>query len=325
MTPLLKEIGEEGVWKIVQPFIAQSPQMLVGFGDDTAAVSWPVRAVALLTSDMLVEGIHFRRDLISWRDLGHKAIAVNVSDVAAMGGHPTHALISIGLPPEFDSADLKALYQGMAAEAKRHGAVLAGGDTVRSRDVVISVALLGQAHAGAQMALRSNGRAGQTLYVTGTLGDSAAGLALLTRKKYAKFLNESWAKTLIRRHRRPTARLNIAQALVSQSRHLAMIDLSDSLEQSFRLLAEASRVTVKVDANELPLSRALLRFSEATGEDPLKYAVRGGEDYELLFATQTPIPTQSNRVNVTAIGQLIKGPPIVAGLPEISGEGFRHF
>ena len=316
----LRAIGEEGAWKIMQPYVAASgiSGVLTGFGDDAASVVAAANEQLLLTTDMLVEGVHFLREIISWKDLGHKAIAVNVSDIAAMGGRPTYALVSIGLPAEFAASDLKAFYQGMAAEVKAAGAVLCGGDTVRSANVVINITLLGTAPARRKLPLRSDCHPGQNLYATGTLGDSAAGLALLTHPEWQKLRNENWANRLVKAHIRPSARLKAGQALAAAFKDLAMIDISDGLVHECRLLASASEVTIDLHVPNLPLSNALHAFARTTGEDAFQYACAGGEDYELLFSTKAA----PNKVNdllkslktgtaATKIGTIIEGTPKV--------------
>lgn len=320
--PKLREIGEEGAWRAMKPFVASSGRngVVVGFGDDTAAVEIPPGSRMLMTSDMLVEGVHFRPEFTSWRDLGRKAIAVNVSDIASMGGSPAHALVSIGLPPEFGVNDLKALYRGMASEAARHGAALVGGDTVRASEVVINVALTGFVPRKQSLALRSNCRNGQTLYLSGPVGDSAAGLALLASRRLHKHLGEPWARKLIRRHRLPVPRLELGQQLASTCGDLAMIDVSDALEREFRLLADASSATLEIDVERIPLSPALKRFCEVTHQDPLAYALGGGEDYELLFSTRHPVS------GATAIGRVIEGQSAVSfSRPIPPLQPFEHF
>ena len=334
--PLLREIGEAGALRALRPFVARTGGSLAaGFGDDTAAIRIPgCKDLLLFTADMLVEGVHFLPGPGDWTAVGRKALAVNLSDVAAMGGRPAEALVSIGLPPEFAKADLAALYRGLAYEARRAGARLVGGDTVRAERPTIHVALLGWAARGRPLPLRSRCRPGQGLYLTGTAGDSAAGLALLRDKNLAPLRAEPWAKSLCRRHLLPTARLAAGQALAQAFDDLAMIDVSDDVERECRLLAEASGAALALNVSALPLSAALRRFAAATGQDPRAYALNGGEDFELLFATKASLAEirarfarKSVRLRVARVGEIRSGPPAVElqGGPSGGPSPFEHF
>ncbi|MCX7012688.1 MAG: thiamine-phosphate kinase [Candidatus Sumerlaeota bacterium] len=333
----LRALGEDGALASIERFMAPAGgSIVVGMGDDAAAVRIPGSDELLLaTADMLVEGVHFLTEWGDWRAIGRKAMAVNLSDVAAMGGRPAEALVSIGLPPDFAEADWKALYRGLATEARRAGVLLVGGDTVRADHPTISVTVLGRADGNRPLPLRSHCRPGQSLYVTGTLGDSAAGLALLCEKGLGCFRAEPWARTLVNRHLLPTPRLAAGLALAQALEDLAMIDVSDDLARECRLLAEASKASVCVDADALPLSRALRRFAAATGRDARAHALHGGEDFELLFATGAPLEAihrvlkrRAIRLPVARIGDIGKGPAghvEVRQAPSGTLKPFEHF
>ncbi len=287
MAQTLHDIGEQGAWRVMQPFLLPSRKGLLSFGDDTAVTEVPAGQRLLWTSDMLVEGVHFLPEFISWSDLGHKAMAVNLSDMAAMGGEPLHALVSIGLPDSFEVANLRALYRGMATELNKFGAGIIGGDTVRSPQVVINVSLSGLTPQNRALPLRSRCRAGQNLYVTGAVGDSGAGLALLLNAKWKQHRESAWGRALIARHHRPQPRVQAGAALSAALKDLAMIDVSDGVAHECELLSASSQAVIELEAEALPISRALRQFAEATREDEVSYALGGGEDYELLFATKT--------------------------------------
>ncbi|MHA1573360.1 MAG: thiamine-phosphate kinase [Alphaproteobacteria bacterium] len=336
----LGDLGEAGALEALKPFVAASGKgnVLVGFGDDAAVVrAGPRAGHLLLTTDLLVEGVHFVANRTDWRALGRKAIAVNASDIAAMGGRPAEALVSIGAPSEWPLVNLKALYRGLAYEARRFGAALVGGDTVRAQALTINVALLGRTEPGRKPALRSECRAGQNLYLTGTAGDSAAGLRVLVERRLARFRSQSWAKTLIRRHNLPTARVEAGCALTGAFKDLAMIDVSDGVSHEADLLTRASGAAIELDARALPLSPALCRFGREARQPTVAYALHGGEDYELLFATQAALADvraclkrHDVRLRVTQIGRVASGPRATPRLdilnaPEGGPGEFEHF
>jgi thiamine-monophosphate kinase len=237
----------------------------------------------LLTTDLLTEGIHFDTATASWRDIGYKAAVSNFSDIAAMGGRARHVVVSIALPPDMDQDAVFALYAGLAEACRRAGAVLVGGDTSASRGgLFISLAVTGVVRSG--RALRRDGaRAGNDLYVTGTLGDAAAGLALLRR---SVFVRPAHRHILIGRHLRPSARLDIGQRLVRNRLATAAIDLSDGLSGDVRHVCRASGVGVEIELDALPVSAATRAYAAAAGLRPAELALAGGEDYELLFTAR---------------------------------------
>jgi thiamine-monophosphate kinase len=229
----------------------------------------------------MIEGVHFRHAWTGPRDLGHKALAVNLSDLAAMGCRPLAAFLALSVPPSVRLADLRAFFMGLRAEGRRWGCPLAGGDLTRAPQWVIALTVLGTPAHGGRTARRAAARPGQTLYVTGWPGESGAGLAALGRGLSAP--------RLIARHRRPTPRLPEAAALTRACPDLAMLDVSDGLWNDAAQLAEASGVRIELDGDRLPLSPPLRRFAEGQKADPRDFVLFGGEDYELLFATAKPL------------------------------------
>jgi thiamine-monophosphate kinase len=205
-----------------------------------------------------------------------------------MGGRPTAAVVGLGAPAGFQVKRLEALFRAIEQACRRWGMDLVGGDTVRSERFVLAVAVLGTFGAPAErLPLRSRVQPGQNLYVTGMLGDSAAGLTVLLASSDSPECNLPAAvrRTLVDRHRRPAPRLEEGHRLVGAFDDLAMIDLSDDLLKSLDLLREASGAGAAIRLDRLPLSAALRRFARAAGCDPVEMAVCGGEDFELLFAT----------------------------------------
>ena len=246
---------------------------VVGVGDDAAA--WRVDGVQAATTDTMVEGVHFRAATASWQDVGWKAWASNVSDIAAMGGAPVAGLVTLGLPADLDARAVDALYDGMLEACAVYGTALAGGDIVGSPVAFVSVAMTGLCRAAPLT--RSAARPGDALAVTGPLGASRGGLLLL---ESGEPLSTPARQALALAHRRPSARTDAVAALLRSGVRCAM-DLSDGLAADLPKLAKASGVAAQVNAARVPVHDALR--SEFCA-DALRLALCGGEDYELLFA-----------------------------------------
>lgn len=260
---------------------ADAPGVLVGPGDDAAVVQ-PSDAAQILTTDMLVEGVHFDRETISPPDLGAKAIVVNVSDIAAMGGSPRYALVAIGLPDAVPAPWVVELYGGMLAACEEYALSLVGGDTNRAGAVVVAVTVVGEVAPGREVT-RSGARPGDLIVVTGSLGAAAGGLALSRQRssKLAEDLSAPWSRDLLEALHRPVARLGEGQTL-AQAGVTAMMDLSDGLARDLHRLCAESGVGARIELARVPVAPALREAADALGIDALELAVSGGEDYELL-------------------------------------------
>jgi thiamine-monophosphate kinase len=268
-----------------QAFGRTGSAVVRGIGDDAAVLAPPKGRQLVLTTDLLVEGVHFDLRTASVEDIGYKAAIANLSDIAAMGARPEYALVSIALPASWTASRVFRLYHGIMAACRAHRVALIGGDTSSSPDrLFLNLTLTGSVPAGAAL-LRSGARVGDLLYVTGTLGDSLAGLRLLSRgeRSAAPRLPPRSRRLLIAWHRRPSAQAALGQILSSHRLASAAIDLSDGLSGDLRHLCEQSRVGAEVDASALPLSPALRAYARAFDCDPVALALQGGEDYELLF------------------------------------------
>ena len=262
------------------PIAARSSDAVaVGIGDDAAVWRPVANESVLVTSDSLIDTIHFRTDWTSWEDLGWKSLAVNISDIAAMGGTPALATVSLALTGNELVSDLEALYRGMGAIAMREGVVLAGGDIVRTpHDFGIHVTVLGQTRNGVAL-LRSGARPGDLIAVTGTLGAAAAGLELLQLPSNDSRLQASTAPLLIEAHTRPQPRVQ-AGRLALEYGATAGMDLSDGLFGDLPKILVASGVDAMVDLDAIPVAAAVRALFP---ERWLDLATRGGEDYELLL------------------------------------------
>jgi thiamine-monophosphate kinase len=281
----------------------------IGIGDDAAL--WEPRPGfrEVLTTDALIEGVHFRHSTTSWIDLGWKALAENVSDIAAMGARPTRAFVTLGLRPDTRVSDLEDLYRGMAELAAAYRFGIAGGDTVSSPVTMLSITVIGELEG--EGLRRAAGRPGDLLVVTGPLGGSAGGLALLEQGLESS--DDPDARALIELHRRPYPRVQEGWILAQKGVRCGM-DLSDGLLGDAGKLAYASGLSAVIDLHLLPTPPALVR---RFGEDAARMmALAGGEDYELLIAispgSKAAIQRQLSHGGIfmpTVVGRLKAGPP----------------
>ena len=309
----VSDLGEFGLIErlaaalAARPGVASSERLAAGIGDDAAVwLNDPRAAFATIaTTDTLVADVHFLPDATPWADVGWKAIAVNVSDIAAMGGEPEFALVTLGLPGGADVEQLDELYSGVADACEAYGFVVAGGDVVRAESMFITVALSGRAEldaSGKPLALRRDAaHAGDAVAVTGCLGGAAGGLRALQDG-----LAESESvRALIMRQRRPQARLAAGSAALAAGIRCA-IDISDGLLQDLGHICRASALGAVLRSDDLPIDPALADVFEP--EQALQFAAAGGEDYELLFTggrEQIAELTRQADMPVTIIGEMV--------------------
>ena len=275
--------SEFGLIRLLQAQTARPDrQVFKGIGDDTAILKTSATEWTLMTTDLLAEGVHFDPATSSFEAIGYRAAIANLSDIAAMGGTPRFMLVAIAIPSTCSTAQIRRLYRGMMQAATPYRVCLVGGDTSASKQgLFLSITLTGVVKP-AQALLRSGARVGDRLYVTGTLGDSHAGLELLTSRRRPD-LPPAHARFLLARHHHPSARIAEGQWLVKHGLAGAAIDLSDGLTGDLRHLCEASAVGAEIIAGSLPLSSACRAYAMARRLDARQIALQGGEDYELLF------------------------------------------
>jgi len=325
----LAERGEFGIIAELKQRCAGSPELLTGIGDDCAVIVPPPGERLLVTSDLLAEGIHFRRDWTDLRSLGRKCASVNLSDLAAMGATPRFLFLALSLPADLDTDGLDAFFAGFLSACSDHGAVLAGGDTCASAaGLTVSVTALGSAPPD-HVVLRGGAIPGDGLYVSGTLGDSSLALQQL-------FAGQAPDPFLRQRHLDPTPRVALGRALGRSGLASAMIDLSDGLLADLGHLLAASGVGARIDTDRLPLSPP---FSSGIATLPglADLALTGGEDYELLFSAPATAEAtlqalaEEARTPVTRIGRILPG---TDGLQLFSADqprplpekpGYKHF
>lgn len=265
-------MGEFGLIDAVTARLPSSPDVLVGPGDDAAVVLFgDGRTVA--STDVLVEGRHFRRDWSSATDVGHKAAAASLADIAAMGARTTALLVGLGVPPDLPAAWALELADGLREECELVGAVVVGGDVVRSDRIVVSVTALGNLD-GREPVLRSGARPGDVVALSGRLGYAAAGLSVLSRGFRSP-------RRLVEAHRRPIPPYD-SGPLAATAQATSMIDVSDGLVADLAHVAHASDVVINIDSALLPIGDSLVDAAAAFTLDPLTWILTGGEDHALV-------------------------------------------
>jgi thiamine-monophosphate kinase len=317
--PAVSDLGEHALIERIRARLPSAPGfVVVGIGDDAAVLEPERNALEVMTTDCLVEGVHFNFAFASPSDVGHKALAVNLSDIAAMGASPRVALLSLILPAAWPVPSLDALIESMAALAARSKVSIVGGNIARSPGpLVVDVTLVGSVHRR-RVLTRSGARAGDDLYVTGSLGGAALGLRVLTA-------NPHDTSPAAQRHRKPEPRLRFGSLLGRNRVARACVDLSDGLADGVRQIGNASAVGAVIDARSVPLEPG------ATLQD----ALSGGEDYELLFAVSPKLRRRLDGIRrltkdlaVSRIGRLTSDRAFLLeepGKTDTLPRGFVHF
>ncbi|HTP05771.1 MAG TPA: thiamine-phosphate kinase [Nitrospirota bacterium] len=331
----ISDLGEFGLIRNIQRLsLRKSSSALIGIGDDAAALKVSSSKTLLVTTDMLLEKIHFDFSFTDFHSLGWKSAAANLSDIAAMGGVPRYCLTSIGIPDHVSVEQIRDFYRGFHSLMKTHKTVLVGGDTCHSaKGMVISITVLGEVDKR-NLLSRAGAKPGDRVFVTGTLGDSAAGLEIL--KKRAKgqggMIKGAEARPLIAKHIRPVPRVAAGRAIARSRCASAMIDISDGLSSDLAHICEQSGVGAEIHSDRIPISPALMKLSAGLTMPALCYALSGGEDYELLF-TVPPRKIkmlQSLRIPVTEIGSVKRGKALTlvedTGIKKtLQATGYDHF
>jgi len=331
----LKSIGEFGfIKKISRGCLIRPDHIIKSIGDDAAAFTIEPGLVSLITTDLLVERIHFLRKSISGFDLGYKSLAVNLSDIAAMGGNAREAFISIAIPENCPLEYLEALYDGIKSLAARFDVNILGGDTTSSKeDLIINIAVQGTVDR-AQMLCRDAACPGDIIVSSGYLGDSRAGLHLILNNLPT---DTGDFQALYRAHVLPEPHLDEGLFLASQSGTHAGIDSSDGLSSDLGHIAEESQVGATLYSDKIPVSEALIKFCGKFDFDPVEYALSGGEDYTLL-CTIAPESAEETAAKFQAefkrplflIGEIIDKSGLTMTYPDGSSKpialtGWNHF
>jgi len=312
----------------------RAPHIIIGIGDDAAVIEPERGSAQVVTTDALIEHIHFRRDWTPASAIGHKALAVNLSDLAAMGATPRASLLSLAMPADFPLDDFDALVEGFARLATASGSVLIGGNLTRSPGpLMVDATVLG--HVRRRRVLRRDAaRAGDEFYVTGAPGSAAVGLAVLQSGTPRDGLDAALDACVLR-YERPDARWRAASVVARSGASVAAMDLSDGLADAARQMADASRVGVVIDRALLPISTGVTTWASRSGRSAPDIVLAGGEDYELAFAVR---PRQRRRflaamrrspdLPVTRVGRFVAEPGAWLesdGVRTPLPSGFSHF
>jgi thiamine-monophosphate kinase len=330
----VSELGEFGLIDLLAKMVSGSQsnqfaphqKLVIGIGDDAAA--WQGDAsTQLATVDSLIQDVHFSLSTISWKELGWKSLAINLSDIAAMGGVPRYALVSLALPEDTEVGDVTTFYEGMIGLAQKFRVAIVGGDTCKSPVVSITVTVLGNS-TNKHILTRSTAKLGDNVAVTGYLGSAAAGLQMLTNKlqfdlEVTTYLRDAFLH--------PLPRIAEGQLLVNQGVATA-IDISDGLLSDLRHICQASQVSARIEVDCIPIQSAI---KDNFGDRAMELALAGGEDYELLFTASAEV---INRVKkeapcpVTIIGEITAGRPGEVSLFDTNNSpvniheaGWEHF
>ncbi len=281
---LVSEIGEFGLLGRIAGMPAEMAAGVVrGIGDDVAVLDASGPEYLLATCDIQVEGVHFTRQAITPYQLGRKVAAINVSDIAAMGGDPRWALVSVAIPGSTEVGYVEELYRGMREQSALAGASIVGGNLSRMKSIIVlDFTLLGLV-VPERLTLRSTARAGDAILLTGSPGESRAGLELIRRPDLA--VSSSSRQKLLERHLCPQPRLIEGQLLARSGQVTSMIDVSDGVIGDLGHICKSSGKGAEIEAASLPLSPAVCEAARAAGADSLEWALSGGEDYELMFTS----------------------------------------
>lgn len=328
-------LTERGLIRALRRRAAGGGGVRVGIGDDAAVLETAAGTALVATTDLMIEDVHFRRRWAQPADLGWKCLAVNLSDVAAMGARPRWALVALACPATTTTEEVEAFYTGVLTLAQQHAVALVGGDTSASPSGwFVNLTLLGET--GRPPLLRSGARPGDVVAVTGTLGRSAAGLALLERAPGPEELALTVLAEVTEAHLRPRARVVEGQWLAGAGGVTAMMDLSDGLATDLGHIVEESKVGARVDAERLPIAESTREVARRLGRDAVTWAAGGGEDYELLvmcrpdaFAGLAAGLERDTGTRLTAVGEIVAGSGLIvrdaAGRPLDALRGFEHF
>jgi thiamine-monophosphate kinase len=314
----ISELGEFGLIERIRRALPHpSAEVVVGIGDDVAVMKISGPEYLLATCDVQVENVHFQRRAITPYQLGCRIAAINMSDIAAMGGAPQWALVSLALPPELETDFVDALYEGMQEQLGRNGAAIVGGNLSRMEEaIVIDLCLLGKV-LPENLLLRSGACRGDLIMVTGWLGDSRAGLELIRRPDW--LVSEECRRQVEARHLTPLPRLREGQELGRSGWVHAMADISDGMLGDIGHICRASGVGAEIWLGNLPISAAAREVAHAAGKDAAMWALTGGEDYELLFTVPSECAAEVQRFLKEETGTLCH----VVGQVMAEGEGVQ--
>jgi thiamine-monophosphate kinase len=333
--PTVADLGEHQLIQRITKRLASAPWVVVGPGDDAAVVRPRRGTFEVLTTDALVEGVHFDCRFVPPDAIGHRALAVNVSDLAAMGAEPRSALLSLALPATLEIAALDGIMDGLVRVADAHRVIVIGGNVTRSPGpLMLNLTVTGTVRPRRALT-RAGARPGDEVFVTGSLGDAAVGLRSLQQSCEPAASREASYICCEERYLRPDARVRAGLLLARNRAASSCIDLSDGLADGVRQLAAASRVGITLDAGAIPITDEVRGWHERHGGNALQTAVAGGDDYELLFTVRRSqlgrlrgATRRLSNLPITRIGIVTGGSDLL--LSDEMGKhelpvGFEHF
>ena len=295
-----------------------SKDVIAGIGDDAAVLRYDKKSYLIFTTDMLVENDHFSLKYFKPEQVGMKAIEQNVSDIAAMGGLPKYAVVSLALPSGIDAGFVDKLYKGVNKKAKKYMINIVGGNITHSREVVVNVAMIGLVEKKF-LVLRSGAKTGDLIFCSGDAGKSAAGLELVRHRKKGKS---------IKKHLEPRCRLGLARKLVKVG-ITSMIDVSDGVAPEIRHICDESKVGAVIYADKISMSKNTINDSKKINKNPIDFALYGGEDFELVFTASKSRLKQLKKYDVKVIGEIVDkkyGVKLIKNNKKSNLEsGFDHF
>lgn len=336
----LESLGEFGlIERIRSQTKIKNPSTKMGIGDDAAVIEYDEQQLTVVSTDMLVEGIHFDLSFTPLKHLGYKAAVVNISDIAAMHAIPKQITVNLALSNRFSVEAVDEIYQGLATACEAYGVDLVGGDTTSSTSgLIISVTAIGAAAAN-EIAYRHGANENDIICVTGDLGAAYLGLQVLKREKEEYLANPNMQPELktfdyvVKRHLKPEARMDIVHELKEAAvKPTAMIDISDGLASELKHLSKASKVGINIHSDKIPIQEQSFEVAEEFNLDPTICALNGGEDYELLFAISQEDYEKVKYINdVTLIGYVTKkneGVNMITKSGDViplTAQGWKHF
>jgi thiamine-monophosphate kinase len=334
MDMLLSELGEFGFIDRIASLADDDPRVVVGIGDDAAALDLGGPELVIVTTDAHLQGRHFDLAWMTPREVGWRAGAAAISDIAAMGARPVAVFCSCALPPAWPADQAEELLAGLNEVASSVDAVLAGGDTVAGEQVALDVVVIGSVPRGQEL-LRSGARPGQVLAVTGALGATGAALALFATSGPEALAREALAPVR-ERFVHPHPRIEAGRAIAASGRATAAMDISDGLAQDAGHMADRSGVAVVIEAARVPVADGCAPIADEIGGDALTWALTGGEDFELLVALdEDQVAALSEmfavaEVGLTVVGRVEEGAGVTVigpdGQPmELASDGWEHF
>ena len=332
----LSSVGEFGLIDLIDLPHPHPETVVVGIGDDCAVLPYSATRYQLVSCDLLVEDVHFVADKITSYQLGYKAVSVNLSDIAAMGGTPSHILVSAALPPDYTVAQWQELYRGIGDICNKYGVNVVGGDTTLSKDkLTLNVTVLGTV-LHEQLHLRSDAEVGDAVFVTGALGGSRAGLELVLHPNLR--VDDALRDAVLQCHYQPEPccdEIAVLNQIAGVHLH-ALNDISDGLTSECHEIAHASDVAIVLDADKIPVNESAVQLAAQIGADGMQWALAGGEDYQLvgtMDGTQAEAICAAYKVQtgkaITIVGYVTEGTGVywntVAGVRPIEKKGYNHF